>query len=91
METQMSQPATYMSKLESQGKLPSQTKVNPIPNVTAVTLRSGKELQKNLHRVSLWQDLRRNTKIEAEVDDKTNEKNPNTNQLAQFVISHSIP
>ena len=41
----MSQLASSMSKLESQGKLPSQTVVNPKQNASAITLRSGKELK----------------------------------------------
>ncbi|KAL0295215.1 UNVERIFIED_CONTAM: hypothetical protein Sradi_6846400 [Sesamum radiatum] len=44
---QISQLATSISKLEAQasGKLPSQTETNPRENVSAITLRSGKELQ----------------------------------------------
>ncbi|KAF7800715.1 uncharacterized protein G2W53_044789 [Senna tora] len=45
LEQQMSQIATSVSKLESQGKLPSQTETNPKHNVCAITLRSGKELK----------------------------------------------
>ncbi|KAF7821064.1 hypothetical protein G2W53_026519 [Senna tora] len=45
LEQQMSQLATSVSKLESQGKLPSQTETNPKHNVCAITLRSGKELK----------------------------------------------
>ncbi|KAF7839569.1 putative RNA-dependent RNA polymerase 1 [Senna tora] len=45
LEQQMSQLATSVSKLESQGKLPSQTKTNPKHNANAITLRSGKELE----------------------------------------------
>ncbi|XP_039067585.1 uncharacterized protein LOC120213542 [Hibiscus syriacus] len=41
----MSQLASSVSRLESQGKLPSQTIVNPKQNVNAITLRSGKELK----------------------------------------------
>ena len=47
LENQMGQLATSVSKLESQGKLPFQTIVNPRQNVSAVSLRSGKELLKN--------------------------------------------
>ncbi|KAJ8763970.1 hypothetical protein K2173_003752 [Erythroxylum novogranatense] len=43
-ENQVSQLATSLSKIESQGKLPSQTVVNPKQNASAITLRSGKEL-----------------------------------------------
>ncbi|XP_019200117.1 PREDICTED: uncharacterized protein LOC109193754 [Ipomoea nil] len=45
LESQVSQLASTVSRLESQGKLPSQTVVNPKQNASAVTLRSGKELQ----------------------------------------------
>ncbi|XP_031101884.1 uncharacterized protein LOC116005787 [Ipomoea triloba] len=43
----MSQLASTVSRLESQGKLPSQTIVNPKQNVSAITLRSGKELEEH--------------------------------------------
>ena len=45
LENQVSRLASSMSKLESQGKLPSQTVTNSKQSVNAVTLRSGKELQ----------------------------------------------
>lgn len=45
LENQVSQIATSMNRLESQGKLPSQTIVNPKQNLSAVTLRSGKQLK----------------------------------------------
>ncbi|XP_031127562.1 uncharacterized protein LOC116029656 [Ipomoea triloba] len=45
LENQMSQLASTVSRLESQGKLPSQTVLNPKQNASAVTLRSGKELE----------------------------------------------
>ncbi|KAK8544378.1 hypothetical protein V6N13_056160 [Hibiscus sabdariffa] len=41
MEKQMSLLAKTVSRLESQGKLPSQTEPNPKENVSAITLRSG--------------------------------------------------
>ena len=41
----MGQMATSISKLESRGKLPSQTEDNPRQNVNAIMLRSGKKLQ----------------------------------------------
>ena len=40
----MSQLATTLSRLKSQGKFPSQTEVNPKQKANAITLRSGKEL-----------------------------------------------
>ncbi|XP_010684910.2 uncharacterized protein LOC104899419 [Beta vulgaris subsp. vulgaris] len=46
LETQVGQISSVVNKLEAQssGKLPSQTEVNPKRNVSAMTLRSGKEL-----------------------------------------------
>ncbi|XP_020552193.1 uncharacterized protein LOC105171279 [Sesamum indicum] len=41
----MSQLASFVSRLESQGKFSSQTTINPKQNVSAITLCSGKELQ----------------------------------------------
>ena len=43
----MGQLATFVSKLESQGRLPSQIVVNLKQNVSAISLRNGKELQEN--------------------------------------------
>ncbi|XP_057505523.1 uncharacterized protein LOC130788837 [Actinidia eriantha] len=47
LENQMGQMATAISHLEAQGsgKLPSQTVVNPRENVSAIILRSGKEVE----------------------------------------------
>ncbi|KAL0463418.1 UNVERIFIED_CONTAM: hypothetical protein Slati_0229400 [Sesamum latifolium] len=45
LESQVSQLASSISRLESQGKLPSQTIINPKQNVSAITLCSEKELQ----------------------------------------------
>ncbi|KAH9716295.1 hypothetical protein KPL71_021412 [Citrus sinensis] len=54
LENQMSQLATTVSRLESQvlGRLPSQSEVNPKQNVSAVILRSGKELQEPSKKVT---------------------------------------
>ncbi|KAL0440701.1 UNVERIFIED_CONTAM: hypothetical protein Sradi_0009000 [Sesamum radiatum] len=45
LESQVSQLASSVSRLESQGKLPSQTIINPKQNVSAITMCSEKELQ----------------------------------------------
>ena len=47
LENQMGQMATAINRLEAQssGKLPSQTVVNPRENVSAIVLRSGKEVE----------------------------------------------
>ncbi|XP_024046442.1 uncharacterized protein LOC112100832, partial [Citrus clementina] len=56
LENQMSQLATTVSRLESQvlGRLPSQSEVNPKQNVSAVILRSGKELQEPSKKVTKY-------------------------------------
>ncbi|PIN01369.1 DNA-directed DNA polymerase [Handroanthus impetiginosus] len=45
LEKQVGQLATSLNRLESQGKLPSQTVINPKQNASAITLRNGKELK----------------------------------------------
>ncbi|KAL0345722.1 UNVERIFIED_CONTAM: hypothetical protein Sradi_4403500 [Sesamum radiatum] len=45
LESQVSQLASSVSRLESRGKLPSQTIINPKQNVSTITLCSEKELQ----------------------------------------------
>lgn len=45
LENQVSQLASSLNRLETQGKLPSQTVINPKQNANAITLRNGKELQ----------------------------------------------
>ncbi|KAF7841967.1 putative reverse transcriptase domain, Ribonuclease H-like domain protein [Senna tora] len=56
-----------MSKLESQGKLPSQTEVNPRQNVSAITLRIGKELEELPKIVSRGHGSSAEAEPEAEV------------------------
>ena len=52
LETQVSQLARELSEIRTQGsgKLPSQTIVNPRENVSAITLRSGKQVEEVLHK-----------------------------------------
>lgn len=57
----MSQLATYLSKLESQGKLPSQIEVNIKQNKNVITLRNGKELLENPHQITRGQGLQKDT------------------------------
>lgn len=64
LENYMSPFATSLSRLESQGKLFSQTEVNPFFNVSMITLRSDKELQDIPHRLSLRQGSQREAKSE---------------------------
>ncbi|KAL2243525.1 UNVERIFIED_CONTAM: hypothetical protein Sindi_0470500 [Sesamum indicum] len=50
LEFQISQLASFVGKLESQGKLPSKSVINPRQNVSAIVLCSGKELQENVNK-----------------------------------------
>ncbi|KAL0433074.1 UNVERIFIED_CONTAM: hypothetical protein Slati_2641700 [Sesamum latifolium] len=45
LESQVSQLASSISRFESQGKLPSQTIINPKKNISAITVCSEEELQ----------------------------------------------
>ncbi|KAK4411844.1 Retrovirus-related Pol polyprotein from transposon.6 [Sesamum angolense] len=78
----MSQLASSVSKLESQGKLPSQTVINPKQNASAIVLRSGKELQENTDENGTKRGHAQKRKPEKEVeiqqdqDDETKEDNP---------------
>ncbi|XP_073122985.1 uncharacterized protein [Henckelia pumila] len=72
LNTQMGQLAAAISKLEAQNssRLPSQTVVNPKENLSAITLRSGKELQ--------IQDglVKEPVEIEGDKEDKVEESEP---------------
>ncbi|KAK4390452.1 hypothetical protein Sango_2108500 [Sesamum angolense] len=82
LESQMSQLASSVSKLEYQGKLPSQTVINPKHNASAIVLRSGKELQENTDENGTKRGHAQKRKPEKEVeiqqdqDDETKEDNP---------------
>ena len=75
LENQISQLATTVAKLESQnsGCLPSQHEVNPKQNVSAITLRSGKELK---------EPVKRGTKFAGEDDIEKEMELPPTNTSA---------
>ncbi|PIN12835.1 hypothetical protein CDL12_14547 [Handroanthus impetiginosus] len=59
LEKQVSQLANLLSRFESQGKLPSQTIVNPKQNVCTIILRNDKELKKPIdvvHKITLEEE-----------------------------------
>ncbi|KAL0298182.1 UNVERIFIED_CONTAM: hypothetical protein Sangu_3155900 [Sesamum angustifolium] len=65
LESQVSQLAFSVSRLESQGKLPSQTIINPKQNVSAIIVCSEKELQfKNSTRLGQAQQGKTEDSIE---------------------------
>lgn len=57
---QVNQLVTSMSWLKSQGKLPSQVEVN-----RAITLRSRKQLPKNLVKTTLGRGLQKEVELQA--------------------------
>ncbi|XP_043805290.1 uncharacterized protein LOC122721280 [Manihot esculenta] len=81
---QMSQLATSVSKLESQGKLPSQTMPNPKQNASAITLRSGKELE-SASQKRLAQGSTTDQKVEAEIE-IPEEKQPQESEEEQTLM-----
>ena len=76
LENQVSQLASSMSKLENLGKLPSQPVVNPKQNASAITLRSGKELQENRSSPSIRRDHALDEEDEKEVKPTHQPLNP---------------
>ncbi|XP_023743143.2 uncharacterized protein LOC111891312 [Lactuca sativa] len=78
LEKQVSQLATSVSKLESQGKLPAQTEANLRHNVCAITLRGGKSYDGPKVSVDKKEEeivVEEATKEEKK-EEKTIEKNP---------------
>ncbi|KAL2242611.1 UNVERIFIED_CONTAM: Retrovirus-related Pol polyprotein from transposon 17.6 [Sesamum indicum] len=75
LESQISQLASSVGKLESQGKLPSQSVINPRQNASAITLRSGKELQEHVKEdnTKRGHDAERKPKKEIEVQQEQTE------------------
>ncbi|KAL2243646.1 UNVERIFIED_CONTAM: Retrovirus-related Pol polyprotein from transposon 17.6 [Sesamum indicum] len=74
-ESQISQLASSVGKLESQGKLPSQSVINPRQNASAITLRSGKELQEHVKEddTKRGHDAKRKPEKEIEVQQEQTE------------------
>ncbi|XP_031105454.1 uncharacterized protein LOC116010268 [Ipomoea triloba] len=84
----MSQLASTVSRLESQGKLPSQTIVNPKQNVCAITLRSGKELEEH---TQVRTTLNRDKETEKEVHQPQNDQKPVKEHPKSLVIPPPFP
>ncbi|KAK8636610.1 hypothetical protein V6N13_124352 [Hibiscus sabdariffa] len=68
---QISQLAQTMGRLESQGKLPSQTENNPRANVSAITLRSGTVLEPKAPKVNT-QKKDKEEELSSNEQDKSN-------------------
>ncbi|KAL2232135.1 UNVERIFIED_CONTAM: hypothetical protein Sindi_1393500 [Sesamum indicum] len=68
LESQISQLASSVGKLESQGKLPSQSVINPRQNVSAITFCSGKELQEYVNEDDTKRGLGVERKPEKEIE-----------------------
>ncbi|KAE8678287.1 hypothetical protein F3Y22_tig00111427pilonHSYRG00326 [Hibiscus syriacus] len=87
LENQMSQLASSISRLESQGNLHSQIVVNPRQNVSAITLRSGKELKKP----SLLKHGRALEEVVAPQTQKDQPKGLKSEKPKEFVIDPHFP
>ncbi|XP_031095193.1 uncharacterized protein LOC115999484 [Ipomoea triloba] len=87
LESQMSQLASTVSRLESQGKLPSQTIVNPKQNVSAITLRSGKELPEHTQ----VRKTPNREETEKEVHQPQNGQKPDKEHPKSWVIPPPFP
>ncbi|KAL0394796.1 UNVERIFIED_CONTAM: hypothetical protein Slati_4445800 [Sesamum latifolium] len=86
LESQISQLASSVSRLESQGKLPSQTIINPKQNVSAITLCSEKELQfeNSTRRGHVQQDRTENSVVRGHIEQgKTGEELENSPKQAE--------
>jgi len=94
LEKQMGQVALSVGKLEAQmnGKLPSQT-LNPIENVSAIMLRSGKELEE---KRSKQIEMEEEEEIETELSTKKEhpplqtETSTNTPKVAPYSMNSSF-
>ena len=86
LETQIGQLATTVSKLEAQGlgKLPFQTVVNPQENVSAIMLRSGKEIESKIPH-ELVKKKQREKEDKDSKDDKVNPQSME-NKLTNLVL-----
>ncbi|PIN24395.1 hypothetical protein CDL12_02876 [Handroanthus impetiginosus] len=81
LERQVSQLATSVNRLESQGKLPSQTVVNPKQNVSAIVLRNGKELKepiKTAQRNSLEKEAEKEVTVPSSQPQKPDGEKPSS-------------
>ncbi|XP_052621445.1 uncharacterized protein LOC128127117 [Lactuca sativa] len=84
LEQQVSQLAQSVSKMESQGKLTSQTEKNPKHNACAITLRGGKSYESP----RMMDEEEEEKEIEVEEADKEEEKKstPKSKKLIEFEV-----
>ncbi|KAL0409389.1 UNVERIFIED_CONTAM: hypothetical protein Sradi_1873300 [Sesamum radiatum] len=88
----MSQLASSVGRLESQGKLPSQSIVNPKHNASAIVLRSGKELQEHMDENSTKRGHAQKRKTEKEVEIPQNQDHePKDDQRNVLVTRPPFP
>ena len=82
LEKQVSQLATSIGKLEAQssGKFPSQTIINPRENVSAISLRSGREIEVPI-----------GDQVEEQKDKVNHEEAKKKNQLIKSYNLNPIP
>ncbi|KAL0440267.1 UNVERIFIED_CONTAM: hypothetical protein Slati_2509700 [Sesamum latifolium] len=88
----MSQLASSVGRLESQGKLPSQPIVNPKQNASAIVLRSGKELQEHMdeNNTKRGHAQKRKPKKKVEIPQEQDDK-PKNDHLKVLVTRPPFP
>ncbi|XP_011075747.1 uncharacterized protein LOC105160177 [Sesamum indicum] len=91
LESQISQLASSVGKLESQGKLPSQSVINPRQNVSAITLRSGKELQEHVNEDDTIRGHGVKRKLEKEIEVQQEQAKPEANHPKPLVTRPPFP
>ncbi|PIN21584.1 hypothetical protein CDL12_05712 [Handroanthus impetiginosus] len=89
LERQVSQLATSVNRLESQGKLPSQTIVNPKQNISAIVLRNEKELKEPI-KVAQRNSLEKEAEKEVTIPSSQPQK-PDGEKPSSIVVHPPFP
>ncbi|KAK8607767.1 hypothetical protein V6N13_046374 [Hibiscus sabdariffa] len=89
LEKQMSQLAQTVGRLESRGKLPSQTETNPKENVSAITLRGGTIIEPSIQE---HKEAKKPTNLDSqEKDDATTKEGSPTPEPEHSLYAEPPP
>ncbi|KAL2235382.1 UNVERIFIED_CONTAM: hypothetical protein Sindi_1270400 [Sesamum indicum] len=91
LESQISQLASSVGKLESQGKLTSQSVINLRQNASAIVLRSGKELQENVNEDGTKRGHGVKRKPEKEIEVQQEQAEPKADHPKSLVTRPPFP
>ncbi|XP_020553062.1 uncharacterized protein LOC105172241 [Sesamum indicum] len=91
LESKISQLASSVGKLESQGKLPSQSVINPRQIASAITLRSGKELQEHVNEDDTKRGHGVKRKLEKEIEVQQEQAKPEADHPKPLVTRPPFP